>query len=102
MTVSSLRALSLRRLVTASPLPAISNAILFQRLNARRFSISPIRAVEIPNKSQLDTVAKALQGSKAWSAISNNQEIQQLFVETAQVLREEGMRALCFELHPHL
>ena len=93
MTMSFLRAFSLRRLVTTRPLPAVPYATILQRLHASRFSSSPIRTTEIPNKSQLDAVTKALQGSNAWSTISNNQEIQQLFVETAQVLREEGMHA---------
>lgn len=88
--MSSLRVLSIRHLLSARSLSASTHAVLLPR-QVRWISVSQIRAAEIPDKSQLDTVAQALQGSKAWNAISKNPEIQQLFVETAQVLKEEGV-----------
>ncbi|GJE84726.1 hypothetical protein PsYK624_008020 [Phanerochaete sordida] len=89
--MSYLRALSIRQLAVARSLSAGRHATSLPKHATRSFSVSFARAAEIPNKSQLDTVTKALQGSKAWAAIANNDEIQQLFVETAKVLKEEGV-----------
>ncbi|EKM59616.1 uncharacterized protein PHACADRAFT_205840 [Phanerochaete carnosa HHB-10118-sp] len=95
MTMSSLRVVSIGRLFTARPLLANRHITLPSRLHMyiRQFSISPVRTTEIPNKSQVDTIMKALQGSKAWSKVSDNQKIQQMYAETVQVMIEEGMGA---------
>lgn len=87
--MSCIRVLSLRQLPTQtvvvsrhSPSPPKHHAA------TRNFTSTRIRAFNPPQLPE--SVVKAVRNTKAWNAIGQNPELQQIFLETLQVLKDEG------------
>ena len=56
----------------------------------RTFTSTHARGLDNPPQLS-ESVVNAVRGTKAWDALEQNLELQQVFLETLQVLKDEGM-----------